>query len=480
MSKGKILSLHPASSDPPSLSLLVLSSSSLPSSNLPAGAETVFQGHGESLDSSPHSPPSPPELENHLQAVFSSCDPCMAGLVPTGKLVEYLSSLMDLERWKVEELSRMLDHTGDNKCVDQQLFIRVGKDWVERVVAKEEDRLEVQMGQEKKSSEERDLRYQLDRLRVEHSDLVRTLAVTDELVNNLTIELEVSRKKEVSLASQLKNTAAVLQEMEELKLVIRRLEEQKDSLTVKQELLIMENDSMNKQVEDEREQLTSIKKVLEEMMAKEIIVQSDLAEKDFKIQEILQMMEITMLQLKTEILKNEKMESELELCRQQLEMTLSTVAVEGDSYDSQSSCQLLDTSVDDPVAEVTEQQMQSSTTLATTSPPTVTVDQEGLGSIMAEIEEVVVMDRLPSPICKKEVRQTEVEVERMKNRVLEIVKSKVGLENNIWLNYLEREIDVGIADVLEADELNLEEECTDVNDNCEVEEIPVAKMLMRR
>ena len=77
----------------------------------------------------------------------------MAGLVPTGKLVEYLSSLMDLERWKVEELSRMLDHTGDNKCVDQQLFIRVGKDWVERVVAKEEDRLEVQMGLEKKSSE---------------------------------------------------------------------------------------------------------------------------------------------------------------------------------------------------------------------------------------------------------------------------------------------------------------------------------------
>ena len=55
----------------------------------------------------------------------------------TGKLVEYLSSplvdLQDMERWNVEELSRMLDPTGDNRCVDQQLFI-----WIERVLLKEE------------------------------------------------------------------------------------------------------------------------------------------------------------------------------------------------------------------------------------------------------------------------------------------------------------------------------------------------------
>ena len=44
----------------------------------------------------------------------------MTGLVSARTLVEYLSSLVDLqdkESWKVEELSRMLDHTGDNKGV---------------------------------------------------------------------------------------------------------------------------------------------------------------------------------------------------------------------------------------------------------------------------------------------------------------------------------------------------------------------------
>ena len=58
----------------------------------------------------------------------------------TGKLVEYLSSplvdLQDMERWKVEELSRMLDLIEDNMCVDQQLFI-----WVEMVVSKEENNI---------------------------------------------------------------------------------------------------------------------------------------------------------------------------------------------------------------------------------------------------------------------------------------------------------------------------------------------------
>lgn len=68
-----------------------------------------------------------------------SCDPCMTGLV----------DLQDMDRWKVEELSRMRDPTGDNKCVDQQLFIRVGRDWVERVVDKEENKLGELMKEEK-------------------------------------------------------------------------------------------------------------------------------------------------------------------------------------------------------------------------------------------------------------------------------------------------------------------------------------------
>ena len=108
----------------------------------------------------------------------------MTGLVSTGKLVEYLSSLMDLqdmERWKVEELSRMLDPSGDNRCVDQQLFLKVGRDWVEKVVPQEENKTGMLMPEEKQMrSEEKDLRHQLDRLKEEHSVLMMTSAVGDE------------------------------------------------------------------------------------------------------------------------------------------------------------------------------------------------------------------------------------------------------------------------------------------------------------
>jgi hypothetical protein len=40
---------------------------------------------------------------------------------------------------------------------------------------------------------------------------------------------------------------------------------------------------------------------------------------------------------------------------------------------------------------------------------------------------------LPSPIFKKEIRWSEVKVKRVKNMLLKMVMSMVGLENNLWL-----------------------------------------------
>ena len=127
-------------------------------------------------------------------------------------------------------------------------------------------------------------------------------------------------------------------------------------------------------------------------------------------------MEETKLQLRTEMLKNEELECSLSLLSEQLEMALSAAAVEGDSCHSQLSCQLLDTSQNDIVAEGTEEQLLTSAApemFSPATPATIKVDQEGLGSIM---------DELPSHIRKMEVRQTEVEVMRMKSRLLEMVK----------------------------------------------------------
>ena len=187
----------------------------------------------------------------------------------------------------------------------------------------------------------------------------------------------------------------------------------------------MENDSLKKQLKDERNNLISIKKVLEEMRDSESILKSYLIKKGVGNEEILNKVEETKLQLRTEMLKNDQLECSLSLLSEQLEMALSAAAVEGDSCHSQLSCQLLDTSQNDIVAEGTEEQLLTSAApemFSPATPATIKVGQEGLGSIMEEIEEVVVMDELPSPIRKMEVRQTEVEVMRMKSRLLEMVK----------------------------------------------------------
>ena len=81
------------------------------------------------------------------------------------------------------------------------------------------------------------------------------------------------------------------------------------------------------------------------------------------------------------------------------------------------------------------------------------------------------------PICKKEVRQTEVKVMRLKSRLLEMVKTKFGLENNLWLTSFEREIEVGISTIIEVGE---DEDGSDLKEDAEVEEMTVGVVFLRR
>ena len=52
-------------------------------------------------------------------------------------LLEYLGSLVDLPRldkWKLEELSRLLDPDKDNRYVDQAQWSKVGQTWIEMML----------------------------------------------------------------------------------------------------------------------------------------------------------------------------------------------------------------------------------------------------------------------------------------------------------------------------------------------------------
>ena len=164
----------------------------------------------------------------------------------------------------------------------------------------------------------------------------------------------------------------------------------------------------------------SSKKVLEEARDNETYYKSVLALKEDERQELLKEMEESKKQTETELLKKEELELQLSLSEQQLSQT---VAAEGfGSCDSQnSSCKLSDTSHEDSLEETTEQQQLPLSSVPPTMISPVTLDQgEGMGSIMEEIKEAVVMDRLPSPLCKKELRKSEVELKRIRERLVEI------------------------------------------------------------
>ena len=77
------------------------------------------------------------ELNTYLASMFYMVDTSRTGLVSARSLLEYLGTLVDLPRldkWKLEELSRMLDPHKDDREVGMDLWSEVGQSWVEMIL----------------------------------------------------------------------------------------------------------------------------------------------------------------------------------------------------------------------------------------------------------------------------------------------------------------------------------------------------------
>ena len=59
------------------------------------------------------------EVQRYLDSVFNQCDIYNTGSVRSGNLMRYLTSLVELpqlDKWRIDELGRLLDPRADNRC----------------------------------------------------------------------------------------------------------------------------------------------------------------------------------------------------------------------------------------------------------------------------------------------------------------------------------------------------------------------------
>jgi len=77
------------------------------------------------------------EVQRYLDSVFNHCDTYNTGSVRSGNLMRYLTSLVELpqlDKWRIDELGRLLDPRADNRYVDRSVWMSVGRSWVDMML----------------------------------------------------------------------------------------------------------------------------------------------------------------------------------------------------------------------------------------------------------------------------------------------------------------------------------------------------------
>eukprot|EP00092_Neocalanus_flemingeri_P001194 GFUD01001272.1.p1 GENE.GFUD01001272.1~~GFUD01001272.1.p1 ORF type:complete len:986 (+),score=248.57 GFUD01001272.1:48-3005(+) len=449
---------------------------SAPCSMTEASTRPILSTEDECYESDRDSPVSDQDLDTYLASMFYKVDTYRTGLVTAGSLLEYLGGLVDLpklDKWKLEELSRMLDPDMDNRYVDQALWSKVGQAWVEMmmdpgnhldgstglgdVVKDEQDIPEEDIstdasygsvegvgGAQGCSSKEVDLentvselRYQLARLGNEKIELERNLTGTEELAQKLTTELKESHEVMLNLSPSFHRGEMVFKEAEQM----REVQEQCCTLRQEVEELSRELEVKDSKLRDMGLIMVTINREMEELRENEDLVKSKLEEKIKKCVSMEVEVKVRGEQLLRERTVREEMEGKLECTQLKLkrfEMELSVKedeirnltetgrdrSVEGNKNNSASIVH--DVSVDDCMIEESLKPQQCASPLSLTpsrmtfqspvlrGPSASSTPHKGRKeSIADEFKDMEACSVFPSPLCEKKAKGV-VRVEVMK------------------------------------------------------------------
>jgi len=317
-----------------------------------------------------------------------------------------------------------------------------------------EEVVKEEISTEERVCEENYLRQQVTRIRKEYSELLHASSNSEELVSTLTRELHHSTEKVVCLEKELKVSHDLVEELEELKRKYGRLIEENYSLREKEEKVTLENESLQNELVEERCINVSIKKANKEAKENENRIQSALAEKEFEVRKVLMEMEMIKDHLQAELLKNQDLENTLNKL-QDLSDGSATSSFDGNN------CNVCQLSIKEDRDEIIKDDEVEPRVVHYSQDSAINLEQSDnmeMGSIMEEIEKAVETDDLPSPVYRKQSRKVDVGMKKTKERLLKLVMAKVGLENDLWLKYFEKEIEDGFNSVLQS---NIQEEIHD-------------------
>lgn len=439
------------------------------------------------------SPVSVEELETYLTSMFNMVDTYRTGLVTAGSLLEYLSNLVDLPRldkWKLEELCRILDPNMDNRYVDRELWSEVGKAWAEMIMDPENhsDSNSADMGNRSQDSTDNaghdvladvsygsieglggvpgcssrevelenkvsELRYQLSKLGEEKREVERNLAASEEFGQSLTTELEGSHRQMASLSTSINKSAKCPEEINQ----VREVEQQCCNLEQRVQELNKELHEKEDKMADMEVLLVNVKGEFDECKEREECLRKQLNQEKSKCSKLEEVIKEKIDQVKKEIEVREEVEEKFLIAhteseRLKLELSIKEEEIKnlthigsrlgsvGSSKSSMDSSNINDVSVDDKVIE--ENFKSHSNVVPVFLPrklPLVSPMKRGpsasstpnkatrMGSIAEEFMEVDSGSFFPSPFCEKEGSSIKKEVLMFVERIGECVR-KIMME----------------------------------------------------
>jgi len=448
-------------------------------------SQAILSSIEDPENSDRESPVSGQELETYLASMFFKVDSYRTGLVSAGSLLEYLGSLVDLPRldkWKLEELSRMLDPNKDNRYVDKELWSEVGQAWVEMMMDPD-NHSDTSCGESEEAAKElgddfeheeipvnisygsiegvggppgcssrevelenkvSELKYQLARIVEEKRELVRNLAASEDLGQSLSTELEGNMRQIVTLSTSINKGEMFFEEVKQA----RETEEECCNLAQKVQELTKEVNEKEDKMGDMEVMMVTIRGESDEYKEREELVQLKLNEAIKKCECLEEELKKKKEQVKREIDAREEVEGRLERTQlevQRLEMEMSVKDEEirnltetgsrvGSLGSSAGSSMIHDVSVDD---RVIEENLRSQASPAPVFTPgklplqspirrgpsaSSTPNKVRLGSIADELKEMDSNNDFLSPFCEKKGSGLKKDVLSLVDRLVETVR----------------------------------------------------------